>query len=82
MGLAIGLLFISNIVALVVGVCLGLIGWVFKFVKNPELRMYLKLGYCIIGAMFFVIAEEYAGTKDTKYIAALFFGYTSFRVWG
>lgn len=44
--------------------------------------MYMKLLYCIVGAMVFVIIEEYAGTKDTKYVAALFFGYTLFRFWG
>jgi NhaP-type Na+/H+ or K+/H+ antiporter len=34
MGLAIGELFIGNIVAFFVGVCMGLLGWFFKFIKN------------------------------------------------
>lgn len=82
MGFAIGMLFVSFIVALVVGVAMGLFGWFFNFIKNPTIRIYAKLGFCVFGAISFVIIEEYAGTKDTKYMAALFFGYTNFRVWG
>lgn len=82
MGLAIGMLFVSNVVAFFVGVTLGFGGWFFKFIQNPTLRLYMKLLYCIIGAMVLVIIEEHAGTKDCKYIAALFFGYTLFRFWG
>lgn len=82
MGLAIGMLFVTNIVAFFIGIILGLGGWFFKFIKNPTLQIYMKLLYCIVGAMVFVIIEEHAGTKDCKYIAALFFGYTLFRFWG
>ncbi len=82
MGMEIGILFIENIIALVVGVSFGLTGWFFKFVQRPRLRIYLKLGFCLVAAIFFVIVEEYAGSHDAKYIGALSFGYTCFRLWG
>jgi hypothetical protein len=82
MGVAIVLLFVGFIVAFFIGVGMCLLGWFFKFIKNPKLRMYAKLAYCVVGPMTFVIMEEHSGTKDTKYMAALFFGYTLFRVWG
>lgn len=82
MGWEIGRLFIENVVALAVGVSYGLLGWFFKFIKDPKLRINLKLLFCIIGAMFFVIAEEHANSHDAKYICALSFGYTCFRMWG
>lgn len=82
MGLEIGVLFIEKIIALVVGVGFAMLGWFFKFVERPRLRIYLKLAFCIIGAIFFVIDEEYAGSHDAKYVAALAFGYTCYRLWG
>ena len=44
--------------------------------------MWLKAIWCISVATSFVIAAEKSGWKESKYIAALFFGYTSFRLWG
>lgn len=82
MGLEIGKLFIEDLVSLAVGVSLGLIGWVFKFIQRPRLRIYAKLGFCLLIALFFVVAEEYAHSHDAKYIGALSFGYTCHRFWG
>jgi NhaP-type Na+/H+ or K+/H+ antiporter len=82
LGLDIGLLFVANIVGLIIGVVFGLGGWFFKFIKNPRIRMNMKLAYCVFGAISFVIIEEYAMSHDAKYICGLFFGYTLFRVWG
>jgi NhaP-type Na+/H+ or K+/H+ antiporter len=82
MGLEIGRLFIDNLIGLAIGVILGLAGWLLKYVKSKELRMYLKLAWCVIIAMCMVIIEEVAHGHDAKYIASLSFGYTSFRVWG
>lgn len=76
MGLAIGLLFIGNIVGLIIGIILGLFGWFLRFIKNDALRVSMKLIYCIFGAISLVIIEEYAESHDCKYIAGLFFGYT------
>jgi hypothetical protein len=42
----------------------------------------LKLVFCIIAAMLFVIIEEHAHSHDAKYLGALSFGYTCFRIWG
>jgi len=81
-GVAIVMLFVGFIVAFFVGIGLGLFGYFFKFIKHPRVRIYSKLAFCIFGAISFVIIEEYSGTKDTKYMAALFFGYTLFRLWG
>jgi len=81
MGLAIGELFIGNIVGFFVGVCMGLLGWFFKFIKNDQLRIYMKFLYCILSSISFVIMEEYNPVHDVKYICALFFGYTLNRVW-
>lgn len=82
MGWAIGKLFITNIIALFVGVAMGLLGWFFRFIKNKEVAMYCKLAYCVSGAISLVVIEEYAYTSDCKYIAGLFFGYTLYRMWG
>ena len=76
------MLFVGFIVAFFVGAGLALIGYFLKFIKNDRVRIYSKLAFCISAAMIFVIIEEYANTKDTKYMAALFFGYTCFRLWG
>ena len=76
------MLFVGFIVAFFVGVGYGLLGYFFKYIKNDRIRIYAKLAFCISGAIIFVIIEEYSGTKDTKYMAALFFGYTCFRFWG
>lgn len=81
-GLSIGLLFVGNVVGLLIGIAMGLMGWVFTKISNPTVRIYAKFIYCAVGAMVLVIIEEYAYTKDCKYIAALFFGYTLFRMWG
>jgi solute carrier family 9B (sodium/hydrogen exchanger), member 1/2 len=77
----IGLLFIEKIIALFVGVSLALFGWFFKFIKNDTLRINLKLAFCVFGAICFVIFEEHASSHDAKYVSALAFGYTCFRLW-
>eukprot|EP00347_Sterkiella_histriomuscorum_P019238 403342411 len=82
MAMSIGLLFIGNVVALLIGITLGLCGWFLKYIKNAQTRIHMKLCYCIFGAISFVIIEEYAESHDCKYIAGLFFGYTLSRVWG
>lgn len=57
-------------------------GWVLKFIKNPKLGMYVKLVWLIAGALSLTTMEWAADSNEAKYIAALFFGYTSNRVWG
>ncbi len=60
MGMEIGILFIENIIALVIGVSLAMFGILFKYMKESRLRMYLKLAFCIFAAILFVIFEEVA----------------------
>jgi NhaP-type Na+/H+ or K+/H+ antiporter len=82
LGWAIGKVFVENAISLVVGVCFGLGAWPFKFIKNNRIRINLKLVYCILGAMIFVIIANASHAHDAKYIGALSFGYTCFRFWG
>lgn len=82
MSWGIGVLFIEEIVALAIGVTLGLGGWILNKLKNPTLRINMKLVYCVIICMVLVIIEDKAKSHDAKYLGALSFGYTCFRVWG
>lgn len=82
MSLAIGMLFIDNIVGLAVGIVMGLIGHVFNYFKSWKYSMHLKMWYCIGCDIGFVLVGEQTKHSNSKYIASLAFGYTCYRVWG
>ena len=54
-GLAIGYLFIQNIVGLGAGIILGIFGWFFKFIPRKSFRIYSKFVYCVACAIGFVL---------------------------
>ena len=82
MGLTIGILFIKNIAGLIAGILLGLLGWLFKFIKKPRVLPYLKTAYCVSCAIAFVVAGGAINFSDGVFIAALAFGYVCNRIWG
>ena len=51
MSWAIGYLFVQNIVAYFIGMALGLMGWVFKFIKDEYTRLLVKAAWLIICAL-------------------------------
>jgi NhaP-type Na+/H+ or K+/H+ antiporter len=65
-----------------IGVILGLLGWTFKFIKNIKLRIWVKFLYVVAAVLGFGIGSDLSGFSDAKFIGILFFGYSSFRVWG
>ena len=82
-GQAIGTLFIDNLIGLAAGIVLGLISYLFNFLKKyNELNMYLKTIYCIGCAILFVLVGEDIKYTNSKYLASLTFGYVSYRMWG
>jgi len=60
---------------------MGLAGVVLNYVKNYDLRMWLKFLYCAAFAIACVVGATFSTFTEAKYIGALFFGYTSQRVW-
>jgi hypothetical protein len=44
--------------------------------------MWAKAVWCITMATVFVIVSTKVNFPEAKFTAALFFGYTSFRIWG
>jgi hypothetical protein len=75
-------LFVQNIISFFIGVSLGLMGWVFKYIHNKDVRLFVKLIWVISVAIGLTAMEWGAQSNEAKYIAALFFGYTSYRLWG
>lgn len=69
-------------VGLAVGIGFGFISYLFKFINAWKYQIWLKAAWCISVAIGFVLAADLTGYKEAKYIASLFFGYVSFRLWG
>jgi hypothetical protein len=67
---------------LIVGFCMAMIGMLFNKMEHKPFTLVLKMWYCIFCAIFFVVAGEEAGFANSKFIASLTFGYSSYRVWG
>jgi hypothetical protein len=79
---SIGGLFAENAIGLAIGLVMGFIGYVFKYVTNKQANTYLKMIYCLGNAIFFVLSGEKLLYPNAKYIASLTFGYISLRMWG
>jgi len=75
-------LFWQVLVGVLVGLGCGCLGWFFKFLSNFKYVMFLKFIWCIIMVFGFPFAADFDGYPHAKFIAALFFGYSSYRVWG
>jgi solute carrier family 9B (sodium/hydrogen exchanger), member 1/2 len=67
---------------MIIGIIMGLMGWPLNKISNPVLRNWLKFLWCAMGIIALPIGSEISGYPDAKYLGALFFGYTSYRVWG
>jgi hypothetical protein len=68
--------------ALVVGFCIGLTGIILNKIENESLRIKTKALWSTAWAIALVVISEYLHMPDCKYMASLFFGYKSLRVWG
>lgn len=76
------MIFVEIFVGAAIGTILGLCGWFFKYIKHWKSQIYLKALWCIAVAIADIIAVQKSGFTESKYIGALLFGYTSFRIWG
>lgn len=80
--LSIGLLFIEQLAGLAVGICLGLIGYFFKYIEKNSYTVYLKFTWCTIVAVGLAAAAEFSTLTNSRYLACLSFGYVNYRIWG
>lgn len=70
------------VVGTLVGLGCGVLGWFFKFLEGYKHVMFLKFLWCIFFVFAFPFIADFDGYPHAKFIAALFFGYASYRVWG
>eukprot|EP00347_Sterkiella_histriomuscorum_P000158 403376950 len=76
------ILILQLIAALIIGLTMGTAGIIFNKVENTNTRLQLKATWATFCAIALVFISEEVGLPDAKYVASLFFGYGSFRVWG
>ena len=76
------MLFVEEIVGLLAGVGLGLIGWFFNFIAHKPYCMWLKALYVLACSIGPIMGAELVGWTNSKFLGGLFFGYTCYRVWG
>jgi len=57
-GLSIGFLFVQVIVGVLAGGLFGLCGYAFKYLEKHSWSIYLKLAYCIVIGLTFIIGSE------------------------
>lgn len=69
-------------IALIIGAAVGCLGFIFNKIENESTRLLSKSLWAVMCAVAFVIISEEVGLPDAKYVASLFFGYASYRVWG
>ena len=76
------MLFVEHIVGLAIGIILGLATWLFKFIEHKSYCNMLKAIYmfaCCIGP---VTGAEVVKWSNCKFLGAMFFGYTCYRMLG
>lgn len=61
---------------------MGLLAYPFKFIKNPTLRNYSKAVFGIVMCCVIDIAADKSTFTNSRFIAALIFGYVCQRIWG
>lgn len=66
------------------GITCGLIGMLFTidYFKTKSYTMYCKFIWSLVCVFAFPFAADFDGYPHAKFIAALFYGYSSYRVWG
>lgn len=76
-------IFWQILLGMLVGLGAGLLGFFFnKIPKSFQYTLHLKFIWCIIMVFMFPFAADLDGYPHAKFVAALFFGYSSYRVWG
>jgi NhaP-type Na+/H+ or K+/H+ antiporter len=76
-------IFWQIILGMLVGLGAGLLGFFFtKLPASFHYTMHLKFIWCLIMVFMFPFAADLDGYPHAKFVAALFFGYSSYRVWG
>lgn len=61
---------------------MGLAAWLFNKFNDKPWCIYAKFLYCLVMVFLFPFGFDYDGYPHAKFIAALFFGYFCYRVWG
>jgi solute carrier family 9B (sodium/hydrogen exchanger), member 1/2 len=70
-------------IGMLVGLGAGLLGWFLtKIPSSFKYTMELKFCWCVFNVFAFPFLADLDGYPHAKFIAALFFGYSSYRVWG
>jgi hypothetical protein len=64
------------------GVLLAFVGYLFKYIEGRSFTIFLKLIWCLFSAVVFAVIAEYSTLANSRYLANLSFGYTSYRLWG
>jgi len=69
---------------MLVGLGAGLLGFFINKIPKDKFSytMELKFLWCIFCVFAFPFAADLDGYPHAKFVAALFFGYSSYRVWG
>ena len=75
------MIILEIVVGLAIGIGFGFLSYLFKYISVWKSQLWLKAIWCISVAIGFVLAADLTGFKEAKYIASLFFGYVSFRLW-
>ena len=77
------MIIVEIVTGLGVGFVVGLLSGLFKFIKLSSSKLIiLKAVWCLFISVGLVVAATLTHFKGSKYIAALTFGYVSFRFWG
>ena len=79
--MAIGQVFLENLIGLVVGILMGMLGSFINVIPHDGVKRHSKMIYSIACAVGFIVAGEKSKFTNTKYIASLTFGYVTKRAW-
>ena len=81
-GKEVGMIILEVVTGFGIGILFGLAGWFFKYLDHLSYVLWLKCGWCVAFAIATILASTKSGFTESKFICALFFGYTNYRIWG
>ena len=81
-GIAVLYTLVEVAVGIILGCVFGFAGYVFKYIKDYRIRIWVKFIYCVIMIVAFPVGSQYAVHPQSRYVGVLFFGYVSYIMWG